>query len=161
MTATGLAACLQREIELAAGIVRTLKEQQKALLRLDLAGLESSVPALDGLTDELRRAEERRESAAAALAGEYGLDGGTPLRGLLDTLPAPERRELEQARGRLGGLIEDICHLNHANYVLMLNAARFNRAVLQFVTGTAATYARDGASGEAGQARSLILDKEA
>ncbi len=161
MTVNDLAACFRQEIELAAGIVRTLDEQQQALLRLDLAGLEASVPVLEKLTDELRRAEERREATARALAEEHELDGATPLRGLLAVLPAPERRELEQARRRLGSLIEEICHRNHANYVLMLNAARFNRAILQFVAGTAATYARDGVRGEAGEARSLILNKEA
>ncbi len=161
MTVNDLAACLRQEIELAAGIVHTLDEQQQALLRLDLAGLEASVPALEKLTDELRQAEERREATARALAEEHELDGTTPLRELLAVLPAPVGRELEQAGRRLGSLIEEIRHRNHANYVLMLNAARFNRAILQFVAGTAATYAPDGVRGEAGEARSLILNKEA
>ena len=161
MTTVDLAACLRREIELAAGIVSTLDEQQKALLGLDLAGLEASVPALDELTEELRRAEGRRQAAAGVIAAGYGFDAGAPLQELLAALPAAERRELEQARRRLGALIEEICRLNHANYALMLNAARFNRVVLQFVAGTAATYARNGAPGEAGEARSLIFSQEA
>lgn len=161
MTVSDLAACLRQEIELAAGIVHTLDEQQQALLRLDLTGLEASVPVLEELIDEFRKAEERREATARALAQEHELDGAAPLRGLLVFLPVPVGRELEQAGRRLGSLIEDIRHRNHANHVLMLNAARFNRAILQFVAGTAATYAQDGVRGEAGEARPLIFNKEA
>lgn len=161
MTTDSLLNCVLQEIKIAGEIVQKLDAQHKALLELDMAGLEASVPSLEGLAGEMRDAEERRLEAARNLAVQHELPADTPLRELLKAVSVRAGEELEQARARLGALIEEIYHQNHTNYLLMLNAARFNRAVLQYISGITSTYARDGVPGEAGQAPSIILDKKA
>ena len=153
--------CLHREIEIAQRIVEQLGAQHRALLELDLAGLEASVPVLDGLSAELAAAGQRRLEVVRALAAGQELPADAPLGAPAALLPEPARGELEQARVRLAALLEDIYHQNHANYLLILNAARFNRAILQYIAGTTATYAQDGAAGEAGASAAVLLDRKA
>jgi hypothetical protein len=155
-----LLSCFRQEIELARRITGELVAQQKALQELDLAGLDVFVSVLEGLHGELKVAEERRWAAARALAQRLQLPADVRLRELLVGIPGPVREELIQAHAEMKSLIEEIYHRNYANYVLMLNAACFNRVILQRLSGTAVTYARDGASGETGQAQALLLNKK-
>lgn len=160
-TAEELLTCLRHETDIARRILEELDRQHKALLELDLAGLEASTAALEEAAGTLRAAEEQREAAARVLAGALEVPAETPLREILGAVPAPARAKLEEVRTELRDLIEEMHHRNYANYILMLNAARYNRAILQFVSGTSTTYSSDGAAGEAGETRSVVLNKKA
>lgn len=156
-----LLSCLRQGIEIAQRIVQELNTQQEALQELDLAGLEVSLPTLEDLTGEMNAVEERRMQAAQKLAAILRLPEDAPLRDVLTVVPDPIRDQLAQARVELQSLIAEIHHRNDGNYLLMLSAARFNRGILQFLSGTAPTYFKDGASGEAGPTQSVVLNKKA
>ncbi|MDA8097574.1 MAG: flagellar protein FlgN [Clostridia bacterium] len=156
-----LLTCLRQEIKIAQSIVQKLSTQQKALQELDLAGLEASLPALEEMAGEMNAAEERRMQAAQDLANALELPVDAPLREILKVVSGPVREALAQARTDLRVLIEEIHNRNDGNYLLILNAARYNRAILQFLSGTSSTYSREGASGDAGQTKSIVLNKKA
>ncbi|MDX9753314.1 MAG: flagellar protein FlgN [bacterium] len=115
-----LIALLAQEQKIYEQLLAAKKRERRLLLTLNAKELVENTQTIMVLADHMRELEYRRTEWTAETARILGMKTAEPtLHDFLQTLPIPERDELEQAGERLKSLVGKIQHENEMNAVVL------------------------------------------
>ncbi len=149
---------LRQEHRLAGRLLDAARQQNAALRRNDLAGLNEALAQMEEAGSKLQEAEQLRRDVLDRLAGEFALPPGAVLSDIAERAPGEMSSRLLSLGRKLRQLLEELQEVVRTNNLLSHNALRFNEAVLGLFrrAGGAATYGQNGRVQDSGKLLSTL-----
>jgi hypothetical protein len=153
-----LSTVLWRTRELLELLLFKLEEEQLLLAAGRSRWLAHATREVEIVLDQIRTTEVIRSAHAQDAAGALGLPVDASLTQLADAAPSPWADLLREHRKAFMALTAEVTALAEANRGLLTTGLRAARETMMAVSGTVATYGRNGQSVSAGR-RAGMLDE--
>lgn len=139
---------IQKEVEMFERLLKTMKEEQAALVGHDVEALERTVEVQRDLTEKAAALERARAEVVRSLCESMGEDPSVlTMKQIIEKVGAPHDERLGALRQDLLDLHEEIQRSNQQNALLVKQSMKYVDKSLQILTGegpATGVYAKTG-----------------